>query len=813
MIPYSNSPGFVLACGSTLHLYSIVSGNVVSDFLETHPDIDPRLEPQNPEMFQEFPRFAAFSFCFRSHHYKQRKREIFYLLREDGVLLSIEIDPSIGRIGLGCRLAAKLHCYGSEAMVTFLTSGTLADPDRIAVIGDMSDGRVLSIGETQAFNRQEAMAPRTLQILPNWSPVLDMALIPPKSVSVDGAGMGSVFITSSRQPHGTISQLFSGCKAIVSVTVPVPDLEEAGLTTGLWTAMDDMSGNLYHFVSFVDFTIVLSGSIHELSLSELPCQTLTIAKDKEMILHVSPNRLTLFTTESLKAEPVTTVAHVDFKSPAAILVAASVAMEAAVVVAHRRQDGAVSIGLYRAVPKTEAEYEYMIASVGQVSDGVSYVPTSLAIFEHDEQYYAIVGTSAGAVVALSVSDSVGVVEIGRFQWEDTASTPQANVIESLGILGDETSSDYVLVCGLRGGSIRHVLISLVDSPTVIAFEAQQAKHLDLGVYPVIIATDPNSTHTEGFATCGPSIIRISKPHHSSELEFHNIWFHDENEEKPGFRQPESSSICIVPTLIKRSVAPLEVAVFSKEGLFMAVVNHKETSLQFRRIPLSLHLEQMGVKVEKGQSSVLEEAGTPQKLLHLAALDSIVVTVKKMEVVPIASSAERSTWAGKRSWKSSLIFVPLKAAQRSEDPSWRPFYADPRDHMVIELGKYEQVTCMCEWEWRKNNSGGTRKQLLVATSIKAQDSTDGRLYFLDLRRDSAGSLNCKIAKVKSLKRPIKAMAVLNTTRLVVCDSEGLDVYGLAKDDEGYDLQAYIKFPESPSLIYLQALQEMEVFRSL
>jgi hypothetical protein len=782
MVPYLHSPGFMLACGSTLHFFNITSGSVVSHIVETHPDTGSGLEPRNPEMFQKFPAFTAYAHCFRGQSYRQKRMEIFNLLREDGILLSIEIDSLSGLSGHIFRVAAKLQCYGSEALTSFLTTGTLSDPDRLALAGDMSDGRLISIGDTwSVLRRQDAMAPQMLQRLPNWSPVLDIALISPKYGDDDVYQTGSLFMTSSRQPYASIAQVRSGCKAVVSVTVPIPGLEDLGHATGIWTVMDETSGGLYFFISFVTYTLILSGSIHDLSVAELSCQTLAVSQEDGFILHVSSEKVRLFTAEGLRLEPTTAAAELDYSSSGQILAAASIPMNAAAIIVRRDGTHEISIGLHTGVSDNSAATGHNISIIGQEIHDLEYTPTAVSVFEKQGRYFAVVGTSNGELIVLAISDSQGLSEVGRFSWTDSKSTPQESVVESVGILGDGISSEFVILCGLRGGSLRYVDFSLSLSDTAtIGFSKHRVKALSFGTHPVTLHTDGINTHTVAFATCGSTIMRISASATSrGKLEFQNVWFNDENEDKPGFKQPRHPVLAMVPTMVKRSRAPEEVAIFSPAGLFLAIMDQQSDFVGLRRIPLSLRLDHMDIKVEKDQSSVFMEAGTPQKLLYLAAHDVLVVATKQMELVLPPSHAQEPSWAGKRSWKMSLIFIPMTTPRRDEDPSWKPFYSDPRDYSVLSLGAFEQVLCMCEWEWIVNGDDGpvTRKQVLVSTSVTGfGDAKEGKLYFLNVHRDKKGFTACVVANVKSPPRPIKAMAAFSATRLVVCDSESLEVYG-------------------------------------
>ena len=131
-------------------------------------------------------------------------------------------------------MPATSGCHVGSA---FASLGDSRDPDILAVAGDMSSGRIQSIGNwftpirVSVLSRYDAMQMTLTETIPNWASVTDMVVsaLPGKSQR----SRGGVFVTSCRQPYGAITELRRGLEARLSVYCEIEGLRSV---TEVWGA-------------------------------------------------------------------------------------------------------------------------------------------------------------------------------------------------------------------------------------------------------------------------------------------------------------------------------------------------------------------------------------------------------------------------------------------------------------------------------------------------------------------------------------------------------------------------------------------------
>lgn len=102
-----------------------------------HPD------PKNPASSSRVPIYTAWTRAERHHkEWKEKRNEVFYLVREDGKIHQISITrESLPVLSKGGTFA----CSGSTAFTSFLANDKYMDPDYLVVAGQGSNGQVIQV--------------------------------------------------------------------------------------------------------------------------------------------------------------------------------------------------------------------------------------------------------------------------------------------------------------------------------------------------------------------------------------------------------------------------------------------------------------------------------------------------------------------------------------------------------------------------------------------------------------------------------------------------------------------------------------------
>ena len=222
LIPLKNA-AFLLVHGTEIKRWKdILSGSATSSTLYPLP-----IEPIYPGASSRRPIWANWCRPRRGQAVKTNTDHL-YLIREDGQVYLIQIDGD----KVQTSHAGDFECHVGTACASL---GDSRDPDILAIAGDMSSGRIQSIGswftpvEIRELSSRDAMQMELIETLPNWASATDMvtSTLPGKSQrSRDG-----VFITSCRQPFGAITELRRGLEARLSVYFELDNLKSV---TDIW---------------------------------------------------------------------------------------------------------------------------------------------------------------------------------------------------------------------------------------------------------------------------------------------------------------------------------------------------------------------------------------------------------------------------------------------------------------------------------------------------------------------------------------------------------------------------------------------------
>ena len=176
----------------------------------------------------------------------------------------------------------------------------------------------------------------------------------------------------------------------------------------------------------------------------------------------------------------------------------------------------------------------------------------------------------------------------------------------------------------------------------------------------------------------------------------------------------------------------------------------------------------------------DTSGTPTKLFYSNMLEAIITSGVKYEHKPSRKVPEPG-WQGSRLSRGFLSIIPANSNQdiTPDDISWN------RDAIQMDFAPAERVLCACEWKFER---GGSRHPyLVVGTSIhkgemkmidgKLRRLEHGRLWvFIPSRDEKTGRLALVLKYIKNFEeRPVRALAVLDKTKLLVAPHGELRVY--------------------------------------
>lgn len=227
LIPANRSPDFMLVCGGHIATYT----NVLSGLPQRHNTLIPSdiLRTLHPGENRNRPVWVQWERVPRNPDFS---KEVFYIAREDGVLIYAELLLSnlvdINHVGewpypLDRAFASlDVDVGGFNSM----------NGDVLIAAGTSSDGLVQKVGPwvTEALNVPYRHTLDPVVSIPNWTPVSDFLVskLPGTRFPIQRERY-SMYVASGRAQQGSILELRHGIKAVVDEYV-----EESASYTNLW---------------------------------------------------------------------------------------------------------------------------------------------------------------------------------------------------------------------------------------------------------------------------------------------------------------------------------------------------------------------------------------------------------------------------------------------------------------------------------------------------------------------------------------------------------------------------------------------------
>lgn len=733
---------FLMITGNEIKLHkNILSGSMRSLLLD--PDV---IETNSPGSSSRRPIWTNWCRPLRNKSVKHGQ-DIAYLVREDGVVILVEIT-SIDTIHASH--AGDLECHVGSA---FASLGDPSDPDILAVVGDMSAGRVVHMGHWRSqgrlaeMSRADAMVMQPSETLPNWASSFDMVVSRlPQSHSRSSRTRDGTIVTSGREPYGTVTELRKGLEARMATYFP---LEALRTTTGAWVLPNVSTNSILmlfstpsssHLIDFSpDFDDLDSGEI--ISLDEN--NTTALALDQRTLTAGVLNNRHLI---QIGERSIYTCANLsaNFEDRSRWDVGEGTCIIAAAIVP--------SLNQALVVTRSEGRCELLVFShhvhfADQDSDamveGLSRHPESTILEE--EPLCLATSIFRDRVVGLLASAT------GRLRLFalDTTELPQVTFLDSVRIvedqqslcdhivllqskpIGTDASSDLLAVCGLRDGRVMSFAINIANG----TLKFGESHSIKFG-HETVRLTQPPTDAEKAYAFSGLDTCVLTWDGTTPQsLKIQNLWVADKG--RPELLQGAITTISTMPSIdylsqndFVGSLADRLVIVSSKEVFFIANVDDSSTVVP-RQIQVT---------------------GTPNHVIYAEQQRSLVCASTCTGVRSFPSDKRNAQPEERRQVWPAIDFIPANGDNVS---------------FTFDLQPGERVNALLEWSFQ--SKGKPYSFILVGGSYARHGSTEkrGRIAFLQPTIRNWEVEGVKETSSTKFTDPVYALALYDEMTYVAC----------------------------------------------
>lgn len=662
----------------------------------------------------------------------KREKDVVWLVREDGCVIMLDIhltwfDPTSDIVG-------TFSFHAGKAFAAF--DQPFSSADIVAAAGDMDNGLLVAVGglsrltDQKNCSRSDAMEPTVLEIIPNWASVTDMistsSVFPRQHHALN---KNSAFVTSGRQPNGSITELRSGIEGRISITLP-----EVRAVMDTWI-LPDPDGTVIILLSRPHGTQVLRWDGNEsLDEPDTPCfldmesRTLTAGA-------FADRQLVQVTGSSLRVSMALAVNFEDSSSlemgPGTQIIAASLVSERSAVIVAERSNETYSITRYdvlgadgdsqiRRAGSLAINDEVLCLSSTATSDGML---AAVMVASGDWSLYAL--NEHDGIVLLKTWSSFATIEA---LWD------QIVLLRHPGALS--TSQDVCLVAGQRNGDILTARIRVNDE-----LEMEDVQSIDFGNTAVKLTRLLHGPFSI-FATSDLRTGVLAWDASRAKFDVQTVWLTDANQ--PSFVQKASLACAQVPA-VDYLLYP--------ENAGTLIVPSADT-LQF-------------VTLAKLPSTVPRKIavhGTPQRCIYATRLKYFICVSMVSEI--------------------SKVTTPRAEERRQLYPVvnfCRSTGTEPAFHHKMQPG--ERVNALIECTIQRD--GGSKKAIVMVggSYINREGKTKGRITYLRMVRGGTNDVvGVEESKAKSYKDVVYALAVYDATTHLACVGDALHAYRLTEEDE-------------------------------
>ncbi|KAK5112352.1 hypothetical protein LTR62_004315 [Meristemomyces frigidus] len=725
LIPLRNA-SFLVITGSEGVRYRDIRSGSLTDAMP----VSLKLEAQHLGGSPRFPLWTNWCRPARTPATRREKDHI-YLVREDGLVVLLEASSN-GM--MSATSAGHLQCHAGTAFASF---GRDADPDVLAVAGEMCPGRIVSIGHWPSngvgrihdLGWMDTMTPEKIEIIPNWASATDLCITSlPRSHGRSLRARDGIFMTSGRQPYGSVTELRYGLETQLSLVV---ELEDISVLSGMWIVPMGSSGTWVFILATPNGTKCLELAVDDDIELRLPEPDALDLDHRTLIVAPTLEGGIIQVTEFEICETLTLHANFEdtIKRPRASgtsISAATIDTNNQRVIMANNLGGDASLS-YLQLPLSELEGEDAASmslpsaalSLASIDHGVSSIVIA-STAEHGISVYVIDRQSIGEPTALYTARSQDV----------------SYLCDHIVLLRSENLARTLAVCGLRGGQVLSIMFEVTGGGTVQVVGQYEFR---AGNSPVRLAALPDNPMQAymcvGYDTC----LLTWDGADATSLSINNILI--SNKDEPELAQNEVGACAQLPTsdVLKSTDLAGSMAMLSDGKLLIGHISDSP-----RAVPRQLPLE-----------------GTPNRLLYSEEQRCLVVASMRTGVRTFTISNGR-TETRRQIWPS-IDFIPARA----NEPSY-----------TYDMQPGERVYSLLEWSYKVTGpeKEKTYSFILVGGSYQKRNGTQGgRVTFLQ-----PGSTNWEITSVTEgtatrFDAPVYALAQFDELTYAVCYGRNIALY--------------------------------------
>lgn len=734
LIPLLNA-AFLLIHGSEIRRWSnILSGSATCTI--PGPMSCP---PSHPGASPRRPLWANWCRPLRGQAPKP-DTDYLYLVREDGPVYLIEGTKE----QMVSSNAGSFDCHVGSA---FASLGGSRDPDILAVAGDMSSGRVHTIGKwftpvrVHELSRSQTMEMALIESIPNWASVTDMvtSALPGKSRRArDG-----VFVTSCRQPYGAITELRHGLEARLSVYFELDGLRSV---TDLWALPLAAVGHILLVLSSPSATRLLDvsadadmESIEEVDGVDIALdaghRTLAAAATADgKIVQVTDKSICVSAGVATNFEDC---ARKDCVEGSTIVAAAIDTSDSVAVTAESTDGGGNEYALVRYELRTDDSSASGEAQIERTATfDLPNEPLCLALAMHSSGIVAFVANAEAQLEAYAIERGSAVKRLG---YRPLPCSPDGlGMCDSLTVLyeGDNasaTDSDLLVVCGLRDGRLYAVSVKGGSS-------FQFGDNLDLTFsHSTVKLTQSPYERSLAYAVSGLDTCLLSWSGRSaSSLAIQSIWTTDKL--RPELAQGAVAACARIPPAHLLSSPALAGSLVMISGDDFLV-----TSLDRRpgAVPRQIHV-----------------GGTPNRLIYAEQQRCLVCASQRYETRLFPSSLPHAKPEERRQIWPVVDFVP----SRSSVPSF-----------TYDMRPGERVFALLEWSFKAGDDKVYSFIMVGGSYIKSNGSQGGRIIWLQPVNRSWEVVDAEERRSMKFDAPVYALALFNEYSFLACVGQNVMLY--------------------------------------
>ncbi|KAF1976560.1 hypothetical protein BU23DRAFT_455784 [Bimuria novae-zelandiae CBS 107.79] len=776
LIPLSRGPDFILVQSEYI---SVCKGVLAGPPVTSKTSIPARfLDTLRPGNNKNIPLWVQWDRAPRNPGFA---KEAFYLAREDGMILYVELGGNTNLLEISdagswpCPIDTAFACLRA-ANSEFAQSY----PDVLVAGGLGSDGHLCKVGAwPKEYANQvpypESLAFDLIESLPSWAPVTDMAVAPLENIPLPyDRTRASVFVSNGKSPYGEVSQLRRGIRALVDGTF-------GGMegSTGLWI--------VDHGSTALEQDGTLGGQDYATYVVNVPGETLVFrasrtkeeglfsqggfgsARDGGVLGTEQPVQDGLIRNmETVSACPITEshavqVTHhearvvlrphlslvdsITFRSPLLgaatksgvpyIVVAVNEGAQTFLQTIHFRDDGSFR-------PMNQETGRHLL-----IGD-----PTCIEILVSNAVGPLVfVGTTDAGFSLFAVKDQNSLVQIYHTPGIPNGPRELQHVYESAVLL---TAHEHEkLLCGTRIGMLIAMDLAKLGKthPNLLLRHSKEYSITKMGSTAVYIT--PNKIDDSmAFLACGADFCRVHLSIQDFEIHIDSIWLHDPS--CPTYMQGAPNAVDQVPLAAdsgqdKRKLGGFILAVFGDRMVYAR---------------LDYDITWSG---QVGSPSIPEKGKVIPRKLPISSTPTNIMVAEDlphhMIVVTNVLREEHASIHKYRKMVSSIRVIDLlnhgriaDADIKEELPSSTP--KKKLEHIEVPLNTYERVHSMVRWVFL-GNEDRQHALVVVGTGVtEAPGKETGRRLVLNV-----GKTGLKLQDSKRFPHPVRCIAVYDNQHIV------------------------------------------------